>query len=158
MLALPGAVRAHHQLNLVPFAHILVACGVDVAWRRAGAQRAAVALRGVVAVALAALTLGNLRVIRETAHEIDLSGGRGRFTSALGALARELDASPGSAAVSSSRTARISPASRASGTIFSRAARVAAIPSSSARSSSIRQRAPWCERITREACSPSARS
>ena len=90
-LVLPGAVRAHHLLNALPFPHFLVAeLGVR-AWRsippasRIGA-RAALALAGV------ALVGANAELVRSTYALVEATGGRGRWTDALREPAAELEA------------------------------------------------------------------
>jgi hypothetical protein len=100
-LAVPGAVRAHHLLNALPFPHLLLAAvGVEL-WRRAaGAGAARRAARVGLGLALAALLLGQLRVAEATRELIDRTGGRGRFSDAVGELARLLEAHPEPRAVS----------------------------------------------------------
>ncbi len=94
MLLVPGAVRAHHQLNTMPLLQIIVALAGVSLWRTLarrlpGAGRAA-------AAALAALGLlvcaANVRVIAATERAIDASGGRGRWSASLDRLAEEIDA------------------------------------------------------------------
>jgi len=93
MLLLPGAVRAHHMLNLLPFAHLLVAV-VLVRGARSPRSR-------VVAVGLAvSLLAASARVTALTLSEIAESGGRGRFSNALDAFAAEIEAEPAAVVVS----------------------------------------------------------
>jgi len=98
MLALPGAVRAHHQLNGMPFVHIVIACAGAVLWRRGG-TRAGAARWAAIALLLAVVG-ANARVVAATAAEIDATAGRGRWTRSLHALAADLEATPGAEAVS----------------------------------------------------------
>lgn len=98
-LALPGAVRAHHQLNGLPLWHVLIACAADVAWRR-GAGAAGQWPRWVAAGALLAVVGVDVRLIAATEHEIVASGGRGRWTHAIEEVALALEAEPGAEAVS----------------------------------------------------------
>jgi hypothetical protein len=93
MCLLPGAVRAHHMLNLMPFAHLLVAVVLARAARSAGARVAA-------AVLVLGLALSGARVTALTRAEIAETGGRGRWSNALDAFAAELDADPEAVAVS----------------------------------------------------------
>ena len=94
MLALPGAVRAHHMLNLMPFTHLLLALLLVDLGRRSGAARL---LAGAIAVAIVA---SNLWVVSETRALVAETGGRGRYSNALDAFAEELTADPGATAVS----------------------------------------------------------
>jgi len=94
MLAMPGAVRAHHQLNALPFLQLLVASVGVGALTRGGAARA------VAVGALAALLLCNLLVIQRTQALMEATGGRGRFSHALDDFARSVDAEPDTSVVS----------------------------------------------------------
>lgn len=99
MLALPGAVRAHHQLNTLPLLHLIVACAGLAAWRwKAPGGRSL--LRVPVGLFLAALVAANVLVIRETSAFIADTGGRGRFSHALDDFALAIDAEPGKTVVS----------------------------------------------------------
>ena len=93
MVLLPGAVRAHHMLNLLPFAHLLVA----VVLVRAAASR-----RGrVPAVLLAVLLLASqARVVAATLETIDETGGQGRWSGALTSFAAEIENEPDTTVVS----------------------------------------------------------
>lgn len=99
MLAMPGAVRAHHQLNVLPFAQILVACAAEVVWRRRS-DPTATGRRAAVGLALAVIVIANVRVIAATTDEIASTAGRGRWTRALHTLADELESETGAEAVS----------------------------------------------------------
>jgi hypothetical protein len=90
MLAVPGAVRAHHLLNLMPFPHLLVAAAGAQLWRGVGSRSALV--RGGLALALAAILAGNVLVVARTFDLIERTGGRGRWSDALTAVAREVEA------------------------------------------------------------------
>jgi hypothetical protein len=91
MLAVPGAVRAHHSLNVLPFLHLSVAVVVISAWSGKGRGTGAKVALGVLVVLLVA---GNLRVVAATHQLIDRSGGRGRWSDALDRFAAELDQVP----------------------------------------------------------------
>lgn len=93
MVSLPGAVRAHHMLNLMPFGHLLVAW---VLWRLAAGRLRRVAVVAVTAV----IVVSGARVIDETRSLIAETGGRGRYSNALDAFAAELAADPDATAVS----------------------------------------------------------
>lgn len=101
-LAVPGAVRAHHQLNAMPLPHILVAAVAATLWSRsAGLGRGLRhAVRACVVTVLAGVFLGNASAIAQTYGLIGETGGRGRFSDAIHGFARELEAVPGSRAVS----------------------------------------------------------
>lgn len=98
MIALPGAVRAHHQLNVFPLWHAIV--GVAVAdlfarpWRD---PRRAVLARTLVSVALGFVLAGGAASIARTRALIDETGGRGRFTRELAPFAQRLEAEGGGA-------------------------------------------------------------
>ncbi|MFP6639627.1 MAG: glycosyltransferase family 39 protein [Myxococcota bacterium] len=97
MLALPGAVRAHHQLNALPLPHLILGCAVVSLWRMPRPR----GLGPVIAsLAVVLLLAGNLRVIAATQSEITSTGGRGRFSSEISALAEEIDAQPQTQVVS----------------------------------------------------------
>ncbi len=93
MLALPGAVRAHHMLNLMPFTHLLVA----VVMVAIASTRIA---RVTVSIAALAILASELRVVAETRSLIAETGGRGRYSNALDTFAAELAAAPEQAVVS----------------------------------------------------------
>ncbi|MEZ4215047.1 MAG: hypothetical protein R3E88_01085 [Myxococcota bacterium] len=94
MLALRGATRAHHMLNLAPLVHVLVASALVAAARR-GRGHAALA-----ALALAAVLASDTRSIAATRELVARTGGRGWWSDALAELGRELDAEPGASATS----------------------------------------------------------
>ncbi len=93
MVLLPGAVRAHHMLNLLPFTHLLVAAvGTHLAGTR-GARIAA-------SVALVLVLASEARVTWQTREEIAETGGRGRWSNSLDAFAAEIGTDPDAVAVS----------------------------------------------------------
>jgi hypothetical protein len=92
MWLIPGAVRAHHMLNLMPLPHLLVASVLVTL----GSTRA---MRIAAGLALVALLASNVRVTLATDQLITATGGRGRFSLALHALADRLDADPQATAV-----------------------------------------------------------
>jgi hypothetical protein len=94
MLALPGATRAHHMLNLAPFAHVLVAATVVHEADRGGARRAIAVALALAVIASGALSIASTRAL------IERTGGRGWWTDAIAELARELEAEPNAVAVS----------------------------------------------------------
>ncbi|MCS5637069.1 MAG: glycosyltransferase family 39 protein [Myxococcota bacterium] len=91
MLALPGAVRAHHQLNTLPLLHLIIASAAVTLWR-SGAGSARSIARGVCATALVAVIAGNVLLIAKTSSFIETTGGRGRWSHALDEFAAEVDA------------------------------------------------------------------
>lgn len=101
MLAMPGAVRAHHQLNSMPFLQLLVATAVVSLWRRPwpspGATNAA---RSVATFCVAAMVASNAMMIARTQALMEASGGRGRWTREIHHVAEELDAEGGQVAIS----------------------------------------------------------
>jgi len=94
LLALPGAARIHHAMNVFPLPHLVVACALVDAWERAGRGPARTALRSFAALALALLVASALRADQATLAEIRERGGRGRWSDALETFARELEAAP----------------------------------------------------------------
>ena len=97
MLALPGAVRAHHMLNGMPFGHFLLA-GVLVQLARVPGPLAS---RRLAAAAVALAVVGaNLWVVAETRALIRETGGRGRYSDALDRFAADFAADPENVAVS----------------------------------------------------------
>ena len=92
MLALPGAVRAHHQLNVLPLVQLMVACAALDLWKRDSSPYFQRWVQVGVVLTLGALMLGNGSVIVETRAEIADTGGRGRFSAGLTELATRLDA------------------------------------------------------------------
>ena len=92
MLAIPGAVRAHHHLNVMPFPHLLVAGAATWLWRSAGA--AGIATRAAVALALTAVVASQVHVTRETQRLLHETGGRGRFSESIREAAARLESDP----------------------------------------------------------------
>ncbi len=95
MVLLPGAVRAHHMLNVLPLPQLVVACAGVLIWLRPWKSPALRGVaRGCVAACLAALSISNFLVIRETQSLMEETGGRGRFAKVLSDFAAEVDATP----------------------------------------------------------------
>jgi len=94
LLATPRAARVHHGLNVFPFPHLVVAAAATDLWRAAGARRA------LAGLGLAALLASAVRADLATRAELAEHHGRGRWSDALGRLARELAAEPGLRVVS----------------------------------------------------------
>lgn len=97
MLLIPGAVRAHHMLNTLPFPHLVVATAGVGLWQRSWANpRSRLIARSCVAISLLACLYGNAQVVSKTRQLILDTGGKGRFSIALQDFAREIDtADPG---------------------------------------------------------------
>jgi hypothetical protein len=101
MLVMPGAVRAHHQLNSMPLLQIILAAALVSLWQLDDRRRMVVVSgRIVAATALAAVVIGNLQVIRATGQAIEETGGRGRFSHALNDFAEQVDSRGGAGVVS----------------------------------------------------------
>ncbi|MFQ5418546.1 MAG: ArnT family glycosyltransferase, partial [Myxococcota bacterium] len=97
VFATPRAVRIHHTLGVYPFPQLLVAIALVRLWGGPSAR----ALRHVAAaVGLAAILAASVYVDVRTLDTIRESGGKGRWSDAIGAFARELAATPGAVAVS----------------------------------------------------------
>jgi len=88
---LPGAVRLHHVLNLLPFAQILCAWVLCASWQRARRlpRPAAALLRVALAASLLTTLLLAGRSIVATQQLLARSGGRGHFSKALDSFAAE---------------------------------------------------------------------
>ena len=91
MLALPGAVRAHHQLNTLPLLHLIVASAAVAVWRH-GWGRARPFARAICAASLVAVVAGNVLLISKTSGLIEATGGRGRWSHALNEFAAAVQA------------------------------------------------------------------
>ncbi len=94
MLLLPGAVRVHHQMNVVPLPQLVVACALVWLWQ-AGRRGPRVAAAAVLAGTLLFQGAATARV----ASIIDETGGRGWWSDAIHAFAERADA-PGNTLVS----------------------------------------------------------
>jgi len=95
MLAIPGAVRAHHMLNVMPFIHVIVAIAGVALWRRRWSSKRRGALaRACIGLAAMAGLMTNLDVISQTHALIRETGGTGRFSIALQDFVRDLEANP----------------------------------------------------------------
>lgn len=92
MWLVPGAVRAHHMLNLLPVPHLLVAAAL-VSIARLPRLRVASGLAGL------AILVADTRVTLATDDLIAATGGRGRFSASLHAFAAELESEPSATAV-----------------------------------------------------------
>jgi hypothetical protein len=94
-LALPGAVRAHHLMSVLPFFHLLVASLAVELWRWIPPVRRGAGLaRATVVVVLGVVLVGDARAIGSTYDLIEKTGGRGRWTQAIGVPAHDLDSDP----------------------------------------------------------------
>ncbi len=95
MLAIPGAVRAHHMLNILPLPHVIVAAAGVGLWHRhwTSARNRRVA-RTCIALALLATLTADAASIDATRRLIRETGGKGRWSSALQEFVREVDLSP----------------------------------------------------------------
>jgi len=99
MWLLPGAVRAHHALNLMPLPHLAI--GLVVArWAGAGGEPSPPWRRTTALVVVAGVAASQLWLVAETSALIERTGGRGRFTDAIQAFAAEVDLEPGAEVVS----------------------------------------------------------
>jgi hypothetical protein len=91
----PRAVRIHHVLNATPLPQLLLAAALVELWQLGAARRA---LRALAAGLAALALLGSARVDARTLATIVDTGGKGRWSDALGRFASEL--APGSVVVS----------------------------------------------------------
>lgn len=97
-LALPGAVRAHHQLNVLPLWHAVVAVAVvdlfSRAWRM---PRHALLARTALATAVGFVVAGQVAATLQTRRLIAETGGKGRWSRSLSELAVVLEREGGEA-------------------------------------------------------------
>ena len=104
LLLLPGAVRAHHLMNLYPFPHWIAALGLATLWREWRSPHGTsplrlTARRALAGTLLVALLAANLRVVWHTHAEIERSGGRGYWSDAVVGFVEEVAGSPGARVV-----------------------------------------------------------
>jgi hypothetical protein len=104
LLLLPGAVRAHHLMNLYPFPHWIAALGLVSLWRGRGppgpaSARRATTRRLLAAALLLALLAANLHVLWHTHAELRRSGGRGYWSDAIVEFVEEVSRRPGTRVV-----------------------------------------------------------
>ncbi len=90
----PRAVRIHHVLNATPFPQLVVAAALAMLWRLGSGRPL---LRGLALAAAALALAGSARVDARTLATIAETGGKGRWSDALGGFAAALP--PGSVAV-----------------------------------------------------------
>jgi len=101
LILTPRAVRIHHILNLYPFPQLVVAIALVRLWEGAPAGEPARRLRRAGALAvLCAVFAGSLYVDFRTLETIRESGGKGRWSDALGDFAADLASQPDAVAVS----------------------------------------------------------
>jgi hypothetical protein len=97
----PRTVRIHHTLNLYPFPQLVVAIVLVRLWEEApGGAPARRLRRAVASAALCAVLAGSVHVNFRTLETVRESGGKGRWSDALGDFAAELASQPGAVAVS----------------------------------------------------------
>ncbi len=100
-LLMPGAERIHHVMNAWPFPQLTVAIAVVGLWQ-AGAAHAGrrVVLRGAAIGIAGAVLAGGLFASLHTLETIRETGGKGRWSDALGRFALEEAARPGAVVMS----------------------------------------------------------
>jgi hypothetical protein len=89
LLAMPGAQRVHHMMNVCPFPHLLVASALVAHVVRAGAT-----------VVFAALLASGARMTARSFDLLEASGGRGYWSNALQRFAEEVEHQPDATIVS----------------------------------------------------------
>lgn len=98
MILLPGAVRAHHMLNTLPFPHLIVAAAGVGLWHRTWASEGIrTVARASIVVALVAGLTGNAMTLAATRSLMQETGGKGRWSLALQQFIREVDLAPDAA-------------------------------------------------------------
>ncbi len=92
MLAIGGAVRAHHMLNIAPLPQLVVAAAlVGAAQAPTRSQGGGRAVRALAAITLLLCVASNVAVLVGTADTIHETRGTGRFSHALEQFAIALD-------------------------------------------------------------------
>lgn len=91
LLALPGAVRIHHWMGLVPLPQLVVARG---ALGLAGDLRRGRARPALAAALVALLLASNAWVFGRTQQQLEATGGKGRFSAAIFRLAERVRGDP----------------------------------------------------------------
>jgi hypothetical protein len=87
----PGAVRLHHAVLVVPLPHLIVATAIVVVWRRMPADAiAGGVLRGLVTIALLVVLFGQAHALQMTRQTIAISGGRGYWSASMDDFCREI--------------------------------------------------------------------
>jgi hypothetical protein len=91
LLLLPGAVRLHHALLVLPFPHLIIATALVGGWKRwAGGRRAAPVGRALLAASFALLLGWQTEAILQTQRLIRETGGRGCWSEAMVQFCREV--------------------------------------------------------------------
>ena len=89
VLALPGAVRIHHAMNIYPFPHLLVAAAL-MELAAAGAAAGRRWLIGLAAALCLLIAASEIHVFEGTRRAVEDTGGRGRWSDAIHELATDL--------------------------------------------------------------------
>ena len=92
--ALPGGVRIHHALNIVPFPQFLVAAALLDLASLGGTPRGRQFARGFAILVFAFVLLLQVMVFEHTRRAFAASGGKGRWSGAIAELARDLRGTP----------------------------------------------------------------
>jgi hypothetical protein len=100
-LLMPAAERIHHVMNAWPFPQLTVAIAVVELWQAGAAPaRRRVVLRGAAIAITGAVLAGGLVISLQTLETMRQTGGKGRWSDALGRFAVEEARRPGSVVVS----------------------------------------------------------
>jgi hypothetical protein len=100
LLAMPGAQRVHHMMNVQPFPQLLVASALVALWRVRPDGVARYVARAAAGTALVALLAADARVVARTFDLLEASGGRGYWSDALERFAEDVEVEPAATVVS----------------------------------------------------------
>lgn len=100
LLAMPGAQRVHHMMNVSPFPQILVASALVALSRLRPLGIPGRAVRAGATLAFAALVASSAWMTARTLDLLEASGGRGYWSNALERFAEEVEHQPEATVVS----------------------------------------------------------
>jgi hypothetical protein len=100
LLAMPGAQRVHHMMNVCPFPHLLVASTLVALSRIRPAGIPGYVARAGATVVFAALLASSVWMMARTFALLETSGGRGYWSDALERFAEEVEQQPEATVVS----------------------------------------------------------
>jgi hypothetical protein len=100
LLAMPGAQRVHHMMNICPFPHLLVASALVALWRLRPRGLSRHVVRAAASAVFAVLLTSNAWMMARSFDLLEASGGRGYWSDALHRFAEEVEHQPGATVVS----------------------------------------------------------
>jgi hypothetical protein len=100
LLAMPGAQRVHHMMNVCPLPHLLVASVLVALWRLRPRRIPRHVVRAGATVVFAALLASDAWMVARTFDLLEASGGRGYWSNSLRRFAEEVERQPDATVVS----------------------------------------------------------